>query len=637
MPEILMYQILSRNLADSHHIKKKPSSQNQFSASVIEGVSKDQNFTSEGQMSGTRIFEREKNFARTTDGQIDLSTKTPEMGAVSNDRVVESLGTISNRQNSGMDQEMKSRLEEKVLPHLCRTHERADDSLVLAEQMPIDNDRRFVDLRQINRPSLTQQQMKIPNFDQAQKKTMTMMSQEEENLLRMSPASFALPLGEEEFEVLSPVSSSLQGGNRGHQIDENQSRILGPIQSITETELTRDGRMMKIIVREIEMTEVLNQKNHETGRMKQDIAKNSPNIPNKARGVMIEETIQEERKGPRNGRQSIDPTTMAHQTSGTWSITLPDHYPLPTVLIQKKNATNRHIERKTEKLRVEGGLISLQIKQSNKLGHCRDPAEGSHEHRQTDGDPYQQSPQVSRNSQENRGYEKEAQGHDVEASNEETSARAKSNESPSEPSYKASTTSTRRVIDAPDGEQRYSSYGMPTPRPLNPEPSRQGGRVVGVNMQMVAGVYPRRYQETDEKQDQYHKNYDRIGNNDAQRQKGFSKSMIYSPLSGPYPDMGERTTQAMPKEEDHQEMSYGPNNKEVPGNRKEPQSAHRDESDSETTEGDERRAESDPNGNAKLVQMNSKPKDSEEKSIIPESSTLFRTDYMRKPRNFTLQ
>ena len=55
---------------------------------------------------------------------------------------------------------------------------------------------------------------------------------------------------------------------------------------------------------------------------------------------------------------------------------------------------------------MEGGLISLQIKQSNKLGHCRDPAEGSHEHRQTDGDPHQQSPQVSRNSQENRGYEK---------------------------------------------------------------------------------------------------------------------------------------------------------------------------------------------------------------------------------------
>ncbi|PAV77291.1 hypothetical protein WR25_04122 [Diploscapter pachys] len=327
------------------------------------------------------------------------------MGAISNDRVVESLGTVSNRQDSGMDQGTKDRLEEKVLPHLCRTHERADNSLVLAEQMPIDSDRRFVDLRQINRPSLTQQQMKIHNFDQAQKRTM-MMSQEEENLPRMSPESFALPLGEEEFEVLSPASSNLQGGNRGHQIDENQNRILGPIQSITETELTREGRMMKIIVREIEMTKVRNQKNRETKRMKQDIAKNNQNIPNKTRGVMIEETIQEERKGPRNGRQSIDPT-MTHQTSGTWSITLPDHYPLPTVLVQKKkNATNRHIERKTEKLRVEGGLISLKIKQSNKLGHCRDPAEGSHEHRQTNGNPHQQSPQVSRNSQENRGYQK---------------------------------------------------------------------------------------------------------------------------------------------------------------------------------------------------------------------------------------
>ena len=106
------------------------------------------------------------------------------------------------------------------------------------------------------------------------------------------------------------------------------------------------------------------------------------------------------------------------------------------------------------------------------------------------------------------------------------------------------------MIDAPGGEQRYSSDGMPTPRPLNPEPSRQGGKVVGVNMQMVAGVYPRRHPETDEKQDQYHKNYDRISNNGEQKQKSFNKSMIYSPLSGPYPDMEERTTQAMPKEEE---------------------------------------------------------------------------------------
>ena len=195
--------------------------------------------------------------------------------------------------------------------------------------MPIDNDRRFVDLCQINRPSLTQQQMQIHNFDQAQKKTM-MMSQEEENLLRMSPESFALPLEEEELEVLSSASSSLQDGNRGHQIDENQGRILDPIQAITEKELTREGRMMKIIVREIEMTETQNQKSREAMRMKQDIAKNSQNVPNKARGVMLGEW-----KDPRNGRrQSIDPTTMAHQMSGTWSITLPDHYPFPTILIQ---------------------------------------------------------------------------------------------------------------------------------------------------------------------------------------------------------------------------------------------------------------------------------------------------------------
>ena len=84
-------------------------------------------------------------------------------------------------------------------------------------------------------------------------------------------------------------------------------------------------------------------------------------------------------------------------------------------------------------------------------------------------------------------------------------------------------------------------------------------------------------------------------------------------------------------------MNYGPNNKEVASNRKESQRIHRDESDSETTEGDERKAESDPNGNEDFVQMNSKPKDTEEKSNVPESSTLFRTDYMRKPSNFTLQ
>ena len=53
--QILMYQILSRNLADSHHIKKSPGSQNQFSASVIEETSKDRHFTSEGQMNGTRV------------------------------------------------------------------------------------------------------------------------------------------------------------------------------------------------------------------------------------------------------------------------------------------------------------------------------------------------------------------------------------------------------------------------------------------------------------------------------------------------------------------------------------------------------------------------------------------------------
>ncbi|PAV83901.1 hypothetical protein WR25_12675 [Diploscapter pachys] len=168
----------------------------------------------------------------------------------------------------------------------------------------------------------------------------------------------------------------------------------------------------------------------------------------------------------------------------------------------------------------------------------------------------------------------EAQGYDVEAPNEEIPARAKTNESPSEPSYKASTTSAKRVIDAPDGEQRYSSDGMPTPRSLNPEPSRQGGRVVGVNMQMVAGVYPRRHQETDEKQDQYHKNYDRISNNDEQKQKGFSKSMIYSPLSGPYPDMGERTTQTVPKEEEHrrredQRKENRHDHEEKPGSREE--------------------------------------------------------------------